>query len=156
MFREMRRNKQALSEEECREILGRCTSGTLAVLGDGGYPYAVPLSYVFNNGHIYFHCARSGHKLDAVRACDKVSFCVLDEGQRNEGDWWYTFRSVVIFGRARLLEDGPYKTEIMTELGRKYMPTEEEIIDDIARNGHRTAIIELTVEHMTGKRVKEK
>lgn len=156
MFREMRRFKQLLPQEECEEILRTMPRGILAVLGDDGYPYTVPLDFLLYQGKLYFHGALEGHKIDAITACDKVSFCVLDEGQRNEGDWWYTFRSVVIFGRARLLEDGPYKTEIMTELGRKYMPTEEEIIDDIARNGHRTAIIELTVEHMTGKRAKEK
>lgn len=156
MFREMRRFKQLLPQEECEEILRTMPRGILAVLGDDGYPYTVPLDFLLYQGKLYFHGALEGHKIDAITACDKVSFCVLDEGQRNEGDWWYTFRSVVIFGRARLLEDGQYKTEIMTELGRKYMPTEEEIIDDIARNGHRTAIIELTVEHMTGKRVKEK
>ena len=105
MFREMRRNKQALSEEECREILARCTSGTLAVLGDGGYPYAVPLSYVFNNGHIYFHCARSGHKLDAVRACDKVSFCVIDRDEVIPEKFTTKYRSVIVFGRAREVTD---------------------------------------------------
>ena len=105
MFREMRRNKQALSDEECREILERCTSGTLAVLGDEGYPYAVPLSYVFINGHIYFHCARAGHKLDAIRACDKVSFCVIDRDEVIPEKFTTKYRSVIVFGRAREVTD---------------------------------------------------
>ena len=75
----MRRGRQALSEEQIDTILTRGSAGTLAVLGDGGWPYAVPLSYVYHNGRLYFHCATSGHKLDAVRACDKASFCVIDK-----------------------------------------------------------------------------
>ena len=81
MFREMRRNRQQLSEEESLAVLERGTSGVLAVLGDEGYPYAVPLSYVYRNGKIYFHCAKSGHKLEALKHCGKVSFCVVDQDQ---------------------------------------------------------------------------
>ena len=79
MFREMRRKRQQLSPEETEAILSRRTNGVLAVLGDEGYPYAVPLSYVWHDGRIYFHCAKSGHKLDAIRACDKVCFTVVDK-----------------------------------------------------------------------------
>ena len=78
MFREMRRKRQQLSPAECEEILRRGTSGVLAAEGDGGYPYAVPLSYIYEDGRLYFHCAKAGHKLDAVRRNKKVSFCVID------------------------------------------------------------------------------
>ena len=81
MFREMRRSKQQLSQEETEAVLTRGTSGVLSVLGDGGYPYGVPLSYVYHDGKLYFHWALSGHKLDAVRACPKASFCVVDRDQ---------------------------------------------------------------------------
>ena len=66
MFRKMRRFKQQLSEEECLEILKTAKRGVLAVLGDEGYPYAVPLDFVYEDGKIYFHCAKEGHKLDAI------------------------------------------------------------------------------------------
>lgn len=79
MFREMRRKRQQLTEAECIEILKRNTSGVLAVSGDNGYPYAVPLNYVYDGGSVYFHCAKSGHKLDAIRTCDKVSLCVVEQ-----------------------------------------------------------------------------
>ena len=79
IFRPMRRKKQALSRQECEAVLKRGSSGVLALLGDGGYPYAVPLSYVYEDGRIYFHCARTGHKLDAIRKEEKASFCVIDQ-----------------------------------------------------------------------------
>ena len=78
-FREMRRKRQQLSNEESIGILQKTTSGTLALLGDGGYPYTVPISYVYDDGKLYFHSAMSGHKVDAIRNCDKASFCVIDQ-----------------------------------------------------------------------------
>ena len=105
MFREMRRKKQALPPEECAEILRRGTSGVLAVLGDGGYPYAVPLSYVYDGEKIFFHCAKSGHKLDAIRQNSKVSFCVIDQDQIVPEEYTTYFRSVIVFGTARILNE---------------------------------------------------
>ena len=77
-FREMRRNRQQLSNEESIAILQKATAGTLALLGDGDYPYAVPISYVYDDGKLYFHSALTGHKVDAIRKCDKASFCVIE------------------------------------------------------------------------------
>ena len=156
MFREMRRNKQALSEAECREILGRCTSGTLAVLGDEGYPYAVPLSYVFHNGHIYFHCARSGHKLDAVRACDKVSFCVIDRDEVIPEKFTTKYRSVIVFGRAREVTDPEEIVSIMRALAGKYSPDEgEDAFQHEMRSTGALCVLALDIEHLSGKQGKE-
>ncbi|MBR6839306.1 MAG: pyridoxamine 5'-phosphate oxidase family protein [Oscillospiraceae bacterium] len=156
MFREMRRNKQALSEAECREILGRCTSGTLAVLGDEGYPYAVPLSYVFHNGHIYFHCARSGHKLDAVRACDKVSFCVIDRDEVIPEKFTTKYRSVIVFGRAREVTDPEEIVSIMRALAGKYSPDEgEDAFQHEMRSSGALCVLALDIEHLSGKQGKE-
>ncbi len=77
MFREIRRKKQSLSEAETIEILQSCTSGVLAVSGDDDYPYAVPLSFAFKDGKLYFHFAKKGHKMDGIKKNDKVSFCVI-------------------------------------------------------------------------------
>lgn len=79
MFRDMRRKRQQLSEAESIEILRKLTSGTLALLGDGGYPYAVPISYVYADGRLYFHSAKEGHKVDAIRGSDRASFCVIEQ-----------------------------------------------------------------------------
>ena len=155
MFRKMRRFKQQLSEEECLEILRTAKRGVLAVLGDEGYPYAVPLDFVYEDGKIYFHCAKGGHKLDAILREPKCSFCVLSDGVPEPDSWWFHFSSVISFGKIAIMEDPEAIREKLILLGRKYMPTEEEIQTDILKNGPRANVLELTIEHMTGKRVKE-
>lgn len=156
MIRQMRRAKQQLSQEECEEILKSQKRGVLAVLGDDGYPYTVPLDYVYEDGRFYFHVALEGHKLDAIRAYEKCSFCVLDDGVQNEGEWWWYFRSVICFGRAHVVEDEERKVELLWKLGKKYFPPTEDIPDEIRRGKDRVHMIELVVDHMTGKRVQEK
>ena len=100
-FRPMRRFKQAASEQECIALLQTAPRGVLSVLGDGGYPYGVPLNFIYENGKLYFHCAVEGHKIDALRACEKASFCVLSEATKNPDEWWNCFTSVICFGRIR-------------------------------------------------------
>ena len=155
MFREMRRYKQALTEEECAEILRRERRGVLATLGDDGYPYAVPLNFVYEDGKIYFHCAAEGHKIDAIRRCDKASFCVTEQGERAPGEWWFKVRSVIAFGRVRMLEDRDEVLSRVRALGLKYAAPDY-VEKEIQKDGKRVQCLELTIEHMTGKRVNEK
>ena len=96
MFRNMRRKNRQLSESECIEILTDQPRGVLSLLGDYDYPYAVPISHVYADGKIYFHGAQTGHKHDAIKRHDKVSYCVVDDGVKAKDSWWYTFRSVVV------------------------------------------------------------
>ena len=155
MFREMRRNKQALTAEEIAEILKRNTSGVLAVNGDGGYPYAVPLSYVYLDSKLYFHCAGTGHKLDSILRDDKVSFCVIDQDQVVGEEYTTYFRSVVAFGRARVLE-GAEKLRPLVELCEKYYPGHLEQTRQKAEHALKNvSIVEVTIEHMTGKTAME-
>ena len=105
MFRELRRKRQALSETDCSDILKRGTSGVLALMGDGGYPYAVPMSYVYDGEKLYFHCAKSGHKLDAIAGNPKASFCVVDRDQVVPEEYTTYFRSVIVFGTMRIIEE---------------------------------------------------
>lgn len=156
MFRKMRRHKQELSKEECVEILNAQSRGVLAVLGDDEYPYTVPMDYVYVDGKLYFHAAMEGHKIDSIRKHEKVSFCVLNDGVKEADSWWYTFKSVIAFGKIRVLNDDDEKKEKLTYLGNKYFPTPEETEDEIRRLLDRTAVFELNVEHMTGKLVREK
>ena len=156
MFRPMRRIRQQVSEEACLEILTAAPRGTLAVLGDDGYPYAVPLDFVYDGGCLYFHCAMEGHKLDAIRRCDKASFCVLSDGTQNPGEWWYCFTSVICFGRVRVLEDPDEAIPRLRQLAEKYNPSAADIAEDMAKNAARALVLELKIEHMTGKRVQEK
>ena len=155
-FRPMRRFKQALPEQECREILARAYRGTLSVIGDGGYPYALPINYVYADGHIWFHCALEGHKMDAVRACDKACFTVIDEPVKEENDWWYHVRSVICFGRVHVVTDDAERLVRPRQLGMKNFPEGYDIDSDMMKNGPRAAVLDFDIEHMSGKRVKEK
>ena len=153
MFRAMRRNRQALSQEACADILARGTSGTLAVLGEGGYPYAVPLSYLWEEGKIYFHCARQGHKLDAIQAEPKASFCVIDQDKVVPLEYTTYFRSVIVFGTVRILEDAAEKRAVIERLGRRYAPEDraEHLQEVVEKEWDRLCLLELTVTSMTGK-----
>ena len=154
-FRKMRRCAQALSVEECEDILGSAKRGTLAVVGDEGYPYSLPINFLYDDGKLFFHCAREGHKLDAIRLCDKACFTVIDEPMKKPDEWWYHVRSVICFGRAHLM-DGEDKVVRLRQLGEKYFPEGYDIDGDLLKNGPRAEVIEFIVEYMSGKRVKEK
>ena len=153
MFREMRRKKQLLSSEEAAAILNRGTSGVLALLGDGGYPYAVPISYVYMDGKLYFHSAKSGHKLDAIRRCEKASFCVIDQDQIIPEEYTSYFRSVIAFGRGRILEDEGEKRAAIEKLALKYAPdsTVEDRKQVIQKEWEPLCMLEMELDHVTGK-----
>ena len=157
MFREMRRFKQQISEEACTRVLKEQPRGVLSVLGDAGYPYGIPMDHWYSeeDGKLYFHCAKEGHTLVAIRACDKVSYCVLDEGYRKEGEWALNINSVIVFGRMRIVEDEEKKREICTNLCRKFTDDEEYLQKELAGSFPRVCCLELTIEHMTGKLVNE-
>lgn len=125
MFRKMRRNRQELSVEECLAILERGTCGVLAVSGDEGYPYAVPISYVYDNEKIYFHSAVSGHKIDALSRNDKVSFCVVDQDRIVPEEYTTCFRSVIAFGTLRILSEEAAKRSSIEKLALKYAPADK-------------------------------
>jgi nitroimidazol reductase NimA-like FMN-containing flavoprotein (pyridoxamine 5'-phosphate oxidase superfamily) len=150
-FRKMRRFKQQLSEDETTDILIRGKTGILAVLGNFGYPYTVPLNYVYEDGKIYFHCAKEGHKLDAVRQCDKVSFCVIDKDNVVAEKMTTYFSSAIVFGRARILETESEILHAAEILGMKYTNDREAVDREIRRDWDALCCIELTIEHMTGK-----
>ena len=158
MFRPLRRIKQQMTEEECIEILKNGRRGVLSVLGDDGYPYGIPQNYWYDvqNHKLYFHGAREGHKLDAVKQYDKVSFTVYDEGFYKEGDWAAWVHSVIVFGRIQIIEDEERITEIARRIGLKYYPAAEDVEDILKRTKGRIGAMELTIEHMSGKLVHEK
>lgn len=151
MFREIRRKNQLLSLEETISILEQETSGTLAVLGDDGYPYAVPLSYVYEDSKIYFHCAKTGHKMEAIINNDKVSFCIIAQDQIIPEEYTTYYRSVIVFGKARLLENEE-KRHAVEVLAKKYSPEDEAgRAKEIEESFNRVVMVEIAIEHMTGK-----
>ncbi len=152
MFREMRRKKQLLTEEETIKIFKKGTSGVLAVLGDEDYPYAVPLSYVYCDSKIYFHAAKTGHKMDAIMKHDKASFCVIDEDNVVSEEYTTYFRSAIAFGKIRIIDNETEKRNAIEKLAAKYTPDNEEgRLKEIEAGYKILSMIELDIEHMTGK-----
>lgn len=156
-FRKMRRFKQQLPEEETKELLRTQKRGVLSVLGDNGYPYGVPIDFLYSeeDNAIYFHGAAVGHKMDAIRTCDKASFCIYDEGYRNEGDWALNIRSVIVFGRIHVLEDRDQVLKICTTMCGKFNDDPAYPQHEIATSGRVVQVLELKIKHMTGKKVHE-
>ncbi len=150
-FRQMRRAKQALSEEETLAILAGGKTGVLGVIGDHGYPYTVPIHYAYHNGKIYFHCAKAGHKLDAIRQCDKVSLCVIEKADIIKAELTTYFRSIIVFGRARVLETEEETFHAAECFGLKYNEDKEVVDKEIKREWNALCCVEITIEHMTGK-----
>lgn len=157
MFRDMRRIKQQLDNAETVEILRRGSHGVLSVLGDDGYPYGVPISYVYSDGHIFMHCARSGHKTDAIRACDKASFTVVDADKVVPEEFTTYYRSAIAFGRVRELTDDAEKRRAVELLCERYCPEvgAEATENAIVREWAALNVLDFNIEHLTGKQCRE-
>lgn len=157
-FRPLLRKNQQLSNEECIKILQTEKRAVLSVLGDNDYPYGVPINhfYKIEDGHIYIHGAFFGHRIDAIRKNNKVSLCVYTQGDLSEDGWSYIVKSVIVFGKAFEVTDQDKIAKISTELSRKFMENEEEIQKEVKKDLHRTLLLEIIPEYMTGKLVKEK
>ena len=155
MFRELTRKKQKLSDMECKEVLNQSVRGVLAVNGDGGYPYALPINYYFDeaNNKIYLHSGKVGHKIDALAKNDKVSFCVYDRGYHKDGHWSFNIKSVVIFGRMHMVDD--WSDELMVNFCKRFTDDMDYIYSEIEKFRSNTAVLCLEIEHMTGKLVNE-
>ena len=155
-FRPLRRFKQAAEIQECEAVLSSARRGILAVHGENGYPYGLPINYLFLGGKIYFHCAKAGHKLDAIRANDKVCFTVLSEPVKNSGEWWNCFTSVICFGQISEVTDEQERDRLLRLIGSKYFPEGYDLEKDMANNARNALILEITIDHMSGKHVREK
>lgn len=152
MFQQMRRFKQELQQDEIERILNFNTSGVLALMDKDGYPYSVPLSYVYSNGKIYFHSAKSGHKIDAINNCEKASFCIIDRDDVKPEHYTTIYKSAIAFGKVKIV-DNPWEALFaMKELGNKYYPNHDvELQQEIAKSIDRFLVIRLEIEHITGK-----
>ncbi|NNL43022.1 MAG: pyridoxamine 5'-phosphate oxidase family protein [Desulfobacterales bacterium] len=171
MFRKMRRKEKQLTFAECTETLMKAEYGILATMGSDGYPYAVPVNYVYLDGNIYFHCANVGHKLDNIENCSNVSFNVvtdvyvvplIPDEKTNESDLRFNgfdtnFNSVIIFGKAKEVSKEE-KMEALKTFLKKFLKSEEYDkykeagIEYIEKSLKRTKLIKITTVHMTGKR----
>lgn len=158
MFRDMRRKKQQVTDDECKKILTEGQRGVLSLIGDDGYPYGVPMNYYYaaEENRIYFHGAKSGHKIDAIGACSKACFTVWNQGYKVEGKWYWHVTSVVAFGRITPIDEPELQEERLRSLGLKYYPTPEGVEEELKQDASHAQILAFDIEHMTGKLVKEK
>lgn len=157
MFRPMRRMKQQIGEEECVRILREEKRGVLSMHGEDGYPYGIPMNHWYNpeDGKLYFHGAKTGHKTDAVKQDNRVSYCVYNAGYKREGEWALNISSVVVFGRISPVTDEGKAAKICENLCRKFTDDEEYIHRELENALPRVQCLELTIDHMTGKLVNE-
>lgn len=150
--REMRRKRQQLPEEDAKNLLLHATSGVLSLLDESGYPYGVPLSYVYHDSKLYFHSALTGHKIDAIRHCNKASFTVICKDDIHPETFTTYFRSVICFGQVRIIDDETEKANALFLLGNRYSPNDKQALEnEIQSCIHRVAVIEFSIEHFTGK-----
>lgn len=157
MFRELARIKQKLTEEECAEILKNETRGVLSVMGDEAYPYGMPMNHYYNeeDGAVYFHTGRHGHRTDSIKNNNKVSFCVFDKGFADEGKWALNVKSVIVFGRIEIIDDITRVIDISKKLSYKFTRDEVYIDKEIEKYANNTILLRLVPEHICGKRVTE-
>ena len=153
MFHKMRRTVQQLSYEEAEAVLLRCSAGVLALTGDKAFPYAVPLSYVYDGEHIYFHSATEGHKIDAIQRNPNASFAVIDQDEVIPEKYTTAYRSVIVFGSIRIIDDEVEKRIAVRKLAVKYAPEQTNAQHDemIDRTWERFCMLEMSIAHMTGK-----
>ncbi len=159
MFRPLRRKTRAISDEAAKELLACERRGVLAVNGDDGYPFAVPVNYLFDEeaGKIYIHGAKAGHKADALRKCDKVCFTVYGNEHTTPGEEWAPYvQSAVAFGRCSLIDDYEQAAAKIGRMAAKYYPNTQMIDEEMAKSGKGMLLYEITVEHLTGKQIQER
>lgn len=156
-FRDLLRIKQKLSMEECIRLLKTEKRGVLSVNGFNGYPYGMPMNHWYHDadGVLYFHCGKKGHRLDALQHSDRVSFCVVDQGNAMPGEWALNFKSVIVFGRMKLVDDPEQIAFVSEQLSRKFTDDEQYIQNEIRRFASQTLLLVLTPEYICGKAVRE-
>lgn len=158
MFRPMRRSNRQLPDTEARKLLEESKRAAFSVNGDDGYPFTIPINFYYDQeeNRIYFHSAKAGHKIDSIKANDKVCFTAWNEGIKEDGDWAYYVSSVVVFGRAILIEDMELTVKKVRQFALKYYPTAQEVDEEIARDIGGVQLVAIEIEHMTAKRIHEK
>ena len=155
MFRKMRRSHQQMPDDEVKKVLENASYGTLAVIGDNGYPYAVPVNFVYYNDKIYFHCAKSGHKIDSINENSKVSFCIVGEEEVIPEKYTTYYKSVIVFGNAKTVIDDKLKREAVTALAKKYVPfSDDEIKKEVDSFFNPLCVVEISIDSVTGKEYK--
>ena len=158
MFRKIRKIKNEINQAEAKDLLKNSRRGILAMNGDDGYPYAIPVNYFYDEAEekIFFHGAKAGYKVDCLKSSDKVCFTVIGSEMIREEAWAPYMQSVVIFGRCQLIDDKQTAMKRLKDFAMKYYPSEDMVIDEIKADGSATQMFQIEIEYMTGKEVQEK
>lgn len=158
MFRTIRRKKNEISIDASKELLRCSKRGVLAVNGDNGYPYAIPINYLYDEDEnkIIFHGAKVGYKVDCLKACDKACFTIYGNERIKEESWAPFLQSVVVFGRCRLVENQEDTVKLVKKLAMKYYPDEKTVNEVVASSGRAVQMFEIEIEHISGKEVQER
>lgn len=159
MFRMMRRSKQEVSEVEVTSVLVEEKRAAFSVIGENAYPYTIPINFYYDevDHQIYFHSAKAGHKVDAIKKNDKVCLTVWNQGFKKGGRWEWNVTSVVVFGKVKFIDDLSVVEEKLRKLATKYYPSQEEV--EIEMNGpafQHVQLFAIEIDHITGKLVNEK
>lgn len=152
----MRKIRKKMDKDQAMAVLHSARRAVLAMNGEDGYPYAIPINFVFADGRIWFHCAKAGQKIDCLKKDSKVCLTTWDDGYKDPGDWAWRLHSVVVFGRVHFVEEKEEKIRRLADLGRKYFPTEEEVRDTLTRLADNCLLGCVTIDHITGKNIHEK
>lgn len=158
MFRAVRKKKNEISQDEAKNLLRSSRRGVLAVNGDEGYPYAIPINYLYDeeNNKIIFHGAKAGHKVDSIKKNDKICFTVFGNETFIEENWAPYLQSVVVFGRCHLVENRDDIISLVKKFALKYYPNEDMVNEEIANSGKGVQMFEIKIEHLSGKKVQER
>ena len=158
MLRKIRKIKNEINQADVKELLKNSRRGILAMNGDNGYPYAIPVNYFYDEAEekIFFHGAKSGYKVDCLKSSNKVCFTVIGDEIIREETWAPYMQSVVIFGRCQLIDDNQTAMKRLKDFAMKYYPSEKMVIDEIKADGKATQMFQIDIEYMTGKEVQEK
>lgn len=158
MFRKARRKNKEISLEASKDLLRLSRRGVLSVNGDNGYPYAIPINYLYDekNNRIIFHSSKVGHKVDSLKKSDKVCFTVFGNETIKEEKWAPFLQSVVVFGRCRFVEEKEETLRLVKQFALKYYPNEEMVNEEISLLGMNVQIFIIDIEHLSGKEIQEK
>lgn len=158
MFRKVRKIKNEITIEDAKKLLKNNKRAALAVNGDNGYPYTIPINFYYDEdeNRIYFHSAKKGHKIDSIKNSDKICLTTWNEGYKDDGDWAYHVSSCVVFGRARLIDDRNTTEEKVRKFALKYYPSAEEVEKEIKMGINGVQLVEIEIEHISGKKVHER
>ena len=158
MFRKIRKVKNQISMEDSQKILEKSPRGVLALNGDEGYPYGLPLNFYYDKdlNQIYFHGTKTGYKIDCIEKSPKASFTAMLEEGTSEDGWSMNVASTIAYGLVEEIEDPDFAKEALVKLANKYYPDKNLVDKEIEIGFKNTKMLVFHIKHMSGKKVNER